>query len=100
DRLPISGRQDERHDVQLPGPGMAAAVVIDVVSDAIVLDGGAGRLLAAVEFFRRKLGEGLGKSAPVRPKLAVAVTQFVKTGSGFRDFRHLATHTPLRRSKA
>jgi hypothetical protein len=108
DGLPIGGRQDEGHNVQLPGPGMAAAIVIDVVGNAIVLNRGAGAGLAPLEFLARQLGQGAGEGTPVRPHLAVTVAQFVETGSGrarrFCDFRHLfpqalATHAPLRRSR-
>jgi hypothetical protein len=35
----------------------------------------------------------------VRPELTIGPAQLIKTGCGFSDFRHLATQTPLRKSK-
>jgi len=99
DRLPVRRRQDEGHDVDLPGPGLAAAIVIDVVGDAIVLRRGAGRRLAALEFLRRQLAQGAGEGAPVRPHQAAGTAQFVKArGQVHRlcDFRHCESDSPGR----
>ena len=108
DGLPVGRRQDEGHDVELPGPGMAAPIVIDVIGDAIILHRSAGTGLAAFELLARQLGKRAGEGAPMRPHFAVTVAQFIKTGrwraQRFCDFRHLfshalATHAPLRRSR-
>ena len=38
DQFPVGGPDDEGHDIELPGPRMAAGLVIDVISDAVVAD--------------------------------------------------------------
>ena len=98
---PVVRRQDERHDVELPGPRLPSLVVIDVIGDAIVLHRGAGRQLAARELLRRQVGEGFGEGAPVRAHRSVRVAQFIETcrrgrGLGKSGIRHGQTQT-LRR---
>ncbi len=66
---PVARRQDEGHDIELPGPGLAAAVVIDVIGDAIVLHRGAGGRLAALILFRRQARQGAGEGAPSRAEV-------------------------------
>ena len=102
---PVGRRQDEGHDVELPGPRLAAAVVIDVVGDAIVLDRGARGAA-----WRRSNSSG-DSAVRVRAKARqcgriapVAVAQLVKARGPscawrFGDFRHAATQTPRLKSR-
>ena len=71
DAGPFAPVEDEGQDVEVPRPGRAAGVVVDVVGDAVVADQPAHAAVAPLQLRPVDPGEFGQERAPVRPHRAV-----------------------------